>query len=129
MPDFTAFPAVLVMMNMKFVPAVMKSAKIVWIYVMNVVGVSPVSMGKTSIVRVVTPADTPTPGYAEIVMRHVRNVTVLTVLTVICAANVSVRDIVRDAVSVKVIRICVAFATTVSSAARLVPKALPAVPA
>ena len=36
MPDFTAVPAVVVLRNMKLVPAVMKSAKIVWSYVVTV---------------------------------------------------------------------------------------------
>lgn len=126
MPDFTAFPAEAVLRNMKLVPAVMKSAKIVWSYVVNVAGVRPVSTGKMSTVQTAVPAAMLTPGYAENVTPHARNVTVLTALTVICAANVSVRDIVRTAESVKVIRNCVVFATDVSTAVILVLKVLAA---
>lgn len=62
-------------------------------------------------------------------MRHVQNVTTLTVITANCATNVSVKGIVQVVVSVKMTRNCVAFVTTVTSAAGLVPKVLPAVPA
>ena len=122
MPDFTAFPAEAVLRNMKLVPAVMKSAKIVWSYVVNVAGVRPVSTGKMSTVQTAVPAAMLTPGYAENVTPHARNVTVLTALTVICAANVSVRNIVQSAVSVKMIRSFALSAVTVSSAAGHVQK-------
>lgn len=63
MPESTAVPAVVVLRNMKLVPAVLKSARIVRNYVRNVVCALPVSMGKKSTVRTVALAVTPRPCY------------------------------------------------------------------